>query len=234
MTNKDYREVVLLTSVSKTFGRGETMTVALQDVSVSAGRGELVLLLGPSGSGKTTLLTLIAGLLKPSEGTVALFGRELERYSKESLQRLRARSIGFIFQNFLLIEPLTVLENIILVLEFAEVRRSSARAEAHRLLSQLGVAHLTNKFPSQLSQGEKQRVAIARATANKASLIIADEPTASLESNQGMQIVRLLHELAARDHRCVIVASHDLRLVEFADRVLRMKDGRLIDDAPQH
>ena len=234
MTNKDYREVVLLTSVSKTFGRGETMTVALQDVSVSAGRGELVLLLGPSGSGKTTLLTLIAGLLKPSEGTVALFGRELERYSEESLQRLRARSIGFIFQNFLLIEPLTVLENIILVLEFAEVRRSSARAEAHRLLSQLGVAHLTNKFPSQLSQGEKQRVAIARATANKASLIIADEPTASLESNQGMQIVRLLHELAARDHRCVIVASHDLRLVEFADRVLRMKDGRLIDDAPQH
>ena len=234
MTNKDYREVVLLTSVSKTFGRGETMTVALQDVSVSAGRGELVLLLGPSGSGKTTLLTLIAGLLKPSEGTVALFGRELERYSEESLQRLRSRSIGFIFQNFLLIEPLTVLENIILVLEFAEVRRSSARAEAHRLLSQLGVAHLTNKFPSQLSQGEKQRVAIARATANKASLIIADEPTASLESNQGMQIVRLLHELAARDHRCVIVASHDLRLVEFADRVLRMKDGRLIDDAPQH
>ena len=234
MTNKDYREVVLLTSVSKTFGRGETMTVALQDVCVSADRGELVLLLGPSGSGKTTLLTLIAGLLKPTEGTVALFGRELERYSKESLQRLRARSIGFIFQNFLLIEPLTVLENIILVLEFAEVRRSSARAEAHRLLSQLGVAHLTNKFPSQLSQGEKQRVAIARATANKASLIIADEPTASLESNQGMQIVRLLHELAARDHRCVIVASHDLRLVEFADRVLRMKDGRLIDDAPQH
>ena len=234
MTNKDYREVVLLTSVSKTFGRGETMTVALQDVCVSADRGELVLLLGPSGSGKTTLLTLIAGLLKPTEGTVALFGRELERYSKESLQRLRSRSIGFIFQNFLLIEPLTVLENIILVLEFAEVRRSSARAEAHRLLSQLGVAHLTNKFPSQLSQGEKQRVAIARATANKASLIIADEPTASLESNQGMQIVRLLHELAARDHRCVIVASHDLRLVEFADRVLRMKDGRLIDDAPQH
>lgn len=226
--------VVQMASVSKIFGTNEHTTAAVRNVSLRASPGELVLLLGPSGSGKTTLLTLMAGLVKPTSGKVSLFGKDLEDYTSDELQKLRALRIGFVFQNFHLIDSLKVVENVALVLRFARKGRIEAKQLARTFLEQFHVGHLAEKFPAKLSQGEKQRVAVARAIANGARLIIADEPTASLETSQGFDIIKLLHEYARKQNRCVIIASHDLRIVEFADRVLRLQDGTLTSAVEKH
>jgi putative ABC transport system ATP-binding protein len=226
-TTESLTAVVRLDNVSKVFNSSERGTIAVQAVTLEARRGELLLLLGPSGSGKTTLLALAAGLLKPTSGRVLLFGRKIERYSATELQDLRANQVGFIFQTFLLIESLTLSENVEVVLRFTRKSKKEARRRAHSLLKLFHIDHLAQKFPSSLSQGEKQRVAIARAIANGAGLILADEPTGSLESKQGFDIIRLLHDYAKFEQGCVIVASHDLRLVDCADRVVTMEDGKL-------
>lgn len=226
-TNACNEALIVLQNVSKRFGDNGNGTTAISDVSLSCSAGELVLLLGPSGSGKTTLLTLMAGLIGPSKGRVLLFGREVQSYSAGELQHIRAHRLGFIFQNFLLIESLSVLENIVLVLRFAGITGSQATGEARRLLRQFSIEHLSDKSPLRLSQGEKQRVAIVRAIANGGQLIIADEPTASLESSQGLQVIELLRNLARSGNRCVVVASHDQRLVEYADCVVRLRDGSI-------
>jgi len=220
--------IVQLANLTKIFGTNEHKTSAVRNVSLQASSAELLLLLGPSGSGKTTLLTLIAGLIQPTSGTASLFGRNIECYSSKELQQLRAGRIGFVFQTFHLIDSLTVIENVALVLRFAGKSRTEAQCRAKRLLQQFHIEYLAKKFPATLSQGEKQRVAVARAIANSADLIIADEPTASLETRQGFDIIRLLHEYAKKQNRCVIVASHDLRIVDFADRVLRLEDGAIL------
>ena len=218
---------VSLNQVTRLFGANGLRTAAIRNVSLEVNRGELLLLLGPSGSGKTTLLTLMAGLLEPTSGTVSLFGRNIGEYSSRELQRHRARRVGFVFQTFHLIESLTVTENVMMVLRFAGKSRSEARQHALGLLKQFQIGHLAARLPAGLSQGEKQRVAVARAIANDAELIIADEPTASLETKQGFDIIHLLHDYAKVHDRCVVVASHDLRIVEFADRVMRLEDGVL-------
>jgi len=218
---------VRLSRVTKLFGTNSHTAPGVREISLEMHAGELTLLLGPSGSGKTTLLTLIAGLVQPTEGSVTLFDRQVDRYSAAALQQLRARRIGFVFQTFHLIESLTVRENIELVLKFAAKPHSQSSIRARYLLQQFGLYHLANRFPLSLSQGEKQRVAFARAIANEPDLILADEPTASLESKQGFEIIRLLHSYAKDGQKCVFVASHDLRLVEFADRVLQIEDGML-------
>ncbi|NIM91629.1 MAG: ATP-binding cassette domain-containing protein [Candidatus Aminicenantes bacterium] len=228
---EDLKYVVRLSEVSKIFGSDEHKTVALQNVSCEASAGELVLLLGPSGSGKTTLLTLIAGLLRPSSGTISLFGKNIESYSAKMLQQIRAMRIGFIFQTFLLIDSLTVQENVGVVLRFNGKTRREAHRHAFRLLEQFRIEHLAKKFPRTLSQGEKQRVAVARAIANEGDLIIADEPTGCLESKQGFEIIQLLKTYSKDQNRCVIVGSHDLRIEEFADRILRLEDGILRESA---
>lgn len=216
---------VRLDSVTKIFGSNGNRTAAVRDVSLAASSGELVLLLGPSGSGKTTLLTLMAGLVEPTSGKVSLFGKDILDYSSKELQKLRAARMGFVFQTFHLIDSLNVIENVTLVLRFGGKTKAQAKKQAGELLEQFHIGNLFRKFPANLSQGEKQRVAVARAIANGAELIIADEPTASLETKQGFDIIRLLHKYAKERNRCVIVASHDLRIVEFADRVLRLEDG---------
>jgi putative ABC transport system ATP-binding protein len=213
--------------LSKVFGANEHSTAAVRDVTLQAFPGELILLLGPSGSGKTTLLTLIAGLSRPTSGRVLLFGKDIESYASRELQRVRARKVGFIFQTFLLIDSLTALENVEIVLRFNGGKRSERRKRARELLRQFGIEHLAGKFPQTMSQGEKQRVAVARAIGNDAALIIADEPTGSLETKQGFGIIELLRRLAKEQGKCVVVASHDLRLREFADRIFRIEDGRL-------
>ncbi len=217
--------VIQLIGVTKIFGNNGNRSAAVQDISLEASPGELVLLLGPSGSGKTTLLTLIAGLVEPTSGKVSLFGRDILDYSSKELQKLRATRIGFVFQTFHLIDSLNVVENVALVLRFTGKTKTATKQQALLLLQQFHVEHLARKFPNNLSQGEKQRVAVARAIANGAELIIADEPTASLETKQGFDIIRLLHKYAKEQNRCVVVASHDLRIVEFADRVLKLEDG---------
>ncbi|MFH0992579.1 MAG: ABC transporter ATP-binding protein [bacterium] len=221
--------IVRLNNVSKSFRSNGTRTQALSDISLEAVQGELLLLLGPSGSGKTTLLTVLAGLLESTEGSVELFGRPISQYNQDDLQALRARHLGFIFQNFLLIDALTALENIRLVLQFAGRGKSETTAKSLNVLSHLELLHLSDKYPSGMSQGEKQRVAIARACANDAELLLADEPTACLESSQGMVIIRLLARCAKDQGRCVIIASHDLRLCDYADRIIHLRDGMIVD-----
>ena len=219
--------VTRLEKVTKIFDDSGQPTTAVREVSLEARRGEMVLLLGPSGSGKTTLLTLIAGLTRPTSGSISLFGKNVEEYSANELQSLRAERIGFVFQTFLLIDSLTATENIEIVLRFNRKRRAERAAKTRALLGELGIEHLARRFPRAMSQGEKQRVAIARAIANDAELLIADEPTGSLETRQAIDIIALLHGQAKRRNATVIVASHDLRLKEFADRTLRLQDGMM-------
>ncbi len=220
--------VAQLVDVTKSFGVNGHKTAAVRNVTLQASMGELLLLSGPSGSGKTTLLTLIAGLIMPTGGTVALFGRNIESYGSGALQRLRAMRIGFVFQTFHLINSLTVLENVMMVVRFAGRGRCEARRRARTLLDQFHIEHLSKNFPDRLSQGEKQRVAVARAVANDPDLIIADEATASLDTRHGMEVIKLLRECAKEKSKCVIATSHDPRIERFADRVLRLEDGALV------
>jgi putative ABC transport system ATP-binding protein len=219
--------VVRLDHVTKTFNGSGPPTTAVREVSFETRPGEMVLLLGPSGSGKTTLLTLIAGLAQPTSGAIFLFGKSVEDYPAAALQRVRAERIGFIFQTFLLIDSLTAAENIEMVLRFTGKRKAERSRKTRELLQDLGIEYLAGRFPRTMSQGEKQRVAIARAAANDGALIIADEPTGSLETKQGFDIIRLLHRQAKAHNAAVIVASHDLRLKEFADRTLCLQDGMI-------
>ncbi len=221
------RNIVSLRDVNKTYRINEHVSVGVKDINFDARPGELILFLGPSGSGKTTLLTLIAGLLKPSEGSISLFQKPIESYSVADLQSLRADRIGFIFQTFLLIDALTSSQNIELVVKFNQKSKKEARRIAETLLKELNIEYLADKLPATMSQGEKQRVAVARAVANNAELILADEPTASLDTENGSTIIELLSSFA-RDNKCVIVASHDLRLKKFADRIVYLDNGRIV------
>lgn len=215
-----------LVNVSKVFTSGQ-QAYAVNNVSLDLFLGEMVVLLGPSGSGKTTLLTTLAGLLQPTSGTVMLFDKPLASYRAAELQRIRAEHIGFVFQTFLLIDALTVEENISIVTRFVGNRSNGNSNEIRNLMHHLNITHLAKKHPAELSQGEKQRVAIARAVINKPDLIIADEPTASVDGTNGVEITRLLHRFAKEENKCVLITSHDERVVEFADRVIKMHDGRV-------
>ena len=217
-----------LVKVSKVFSRSGNETVALNNVSFKINQGELVLLLGPSGSGKTTLLTLLAGFQKPSSGEVYIFGKRVQDYSASALQKIRARQMGFIFQTFCLLDSLRVLENVTLVMKFAGIPGKSARRHAIECLERFGIGHLSNEFPGKLSQGEKQRVAVARAIANGSKMVLADEPTGSLATEQGMAIIEFLHNSVKKDGLSVVIASHDDRISNYADRVHRLRDGTLI------
>lgn len=223
----EFENIILLQNVSKLYRINEHKSFGVKDIDFQAKPGELVLLLGPSGSGKTTLLTLIAGLLRPSEGSIRLFGNPIESYTNAELQSLRAGKIGFIFQTFLLIDSLTSSQNIELVMKFNSKPKREARKTARALLKDLRIEYLADKLPSAMSQGEKQRVAVARAVANNAGLILADEPTASLDTENGSIIIELLSSFA-RNNKCVIVASHDLRLKKYADRIINLENGMII------
>lgn len=213
--------------VSKTYPEDHHKINAVIETSAVFRRGQLSLILGPSGSGKTTLLMLIAGFVKPTSGTIRVNGTDLASVDRKSVQAFRAEKIGFIFQNFLLLDWLTVVENVALPSEFLGESGISTKWNARAALEKVGAGHLAGRYPTNLSQGEKQRVAIARASVNTPSLLLADEPTASLDSAQGFGIIKILHSIAKTDNRCVIVASHDLRLTEYADVVFRLEDGRL-------
>ena len=219
--------VVRLRKVTKIFGTKGRRTAALNRVSLEIRRGEFVLVLGPSGSGKTTLLTLMAGLQPPTSGNIWIFGKRTTDCTPEQRQRLRASRIGFIFQNFHLLEALPVLDNVMLVMKFCGIPRKERKQRAMAVLDEFGIAHLAAESPRILSQGEKQRVAIARALANNAELIMADEPTACLESGQGLQIIQSLSGHVKNRDCCAVVVSHDPRIAAFADRILYLSDGKL-------
>lgn len=214
--------------VSKYYEGPRGGTAALREVSFAAHPGEMVLLLGPSGSGKTTFLTLLAGLQRPTSGEVHLFGKHTENYSQKEIQSIRANRIGFIFQTFHLIESLSVIQNVMMVKRFTGASKSEARTTAMEYLKRFEVDHLAESFPGKMSQGEKQRVAVARALVNGADLIFADEPTGSLATRQGLEIVEFLRKCVVEENRCVIITSHDERIIPYADTVLHLRDGELV------
>ena len=215
--------------LTKVFGYGAGAVRAVDGVDLEVRRAEIVLVMGPSGSGKTTLLTMIGGLLKPTSGTVHINGYDITSMKESKLHEVRRRLVGFIFQVFNLLEPLNVRENVEVPLNLAGKNGRGSRRKAEGILHDLGMGNRLHFRPNSLSGGEKQRVSIARALANDPQLILADEPTANLDSKQGHDVVVLLRDIAKKQGRTVVIVSHDHRIREVADRVLWLEDGRFKD-----
>jgi putative ABC transport system ATP-binding protein len=223
--------VVSLRAVNKVYGTAAPVT-ALDGVTVDIVPGELAIIMGPSGSGKTTLLSVMGCMLRPSAGTVRICGRDVTGLGEAELPRVRLHCIGFIFQAFNLFSTLTARGNIEIALELKGMRGAAARTRALDLLGRVGLREQASRTPGELSGGQKQRVAIARALATEAPIILADEPTAALDSESGHAVVQILAGLAHEQSRAVIIVTHDVRLQTFADRVLFMEDGRLLPGVP--
>jgi putative ABC transport system ATP-binding protein len=219
--------IVELERAGKMVAEGGEERWILKGVDASVGKGELVLLLGPSGSGKTTLLTLIAGFIRPTEGRISVFGSDLASLDDAALQAMRAGKIGFIFQNFLLIDSFTGYQNAEMSLRFAGLGRAAAERTARETFERLGIGELGGRKASGMSHGERQRVAVARALSVGPELVLADEPTASLERGQGAKVIETVHAYVRETRATAIIASHDERLVPLADRVLSLRDGLL-------
>ncbi|HEX9123608.1 MAG TPA: ATP-binding cassette domain-containing protein [Actinomycetota bacterium] len=211
--------------LEKVFGEGQTEVRAVRGVDLEVEPGEVVLIMGPSGSGKTTLLSMLGAMLRPTSGQIWVDGTNLTALPEAKLPELRARRFGFVFQDFNLLSALSARENVELALNFAGWWGRQARERAERLLGDFGLGERLSFRPDKLSGGEKQRVAIARALANEPAVILADEPTANLDSKIGHEIVRLLRRAATEQKRSVVIVSHDTRLKEAADRVLWLEDG---------
>ena len=224
-------DIIRADHINFAFGEGDLRKQILFDVSFAVAPGEIVLLTGPSGSGKTTLLTLIGGLRIVREGALTVLGRDLTHASNDTLLATR-RDIGFIFQQHNLLEFLTARQNVELMFQLhPEVPPREAGDRAADLLQRVGLGERLDYLPSRLSGGQKQRVAIARALATGPKLILADEPTASLDSQTGREVVQLLQELA-RDRGCpILLVTHDSRVLHVADRILAMEDGRLSESS---
>jgi putative ABC transport system ATP-binding protein len=218
-------------SVSVEYGEGRALAFALEDVSVAFQPGKLALLMGPSGSGKTTLLSVLGCLLTPQRGRVTLLGRDVTKLSEAEKTDLRREKIGYVFQAFRLFRALTAMENILLALELSGRTGRQARAAAQAALAAVGLAHKGHLLPKEMSGGEKQRVAIARALINNPPIILADEPTASLDSKSGNQVAELLLGLAERENRLVVVVSHDNRWLPLCHRKVVLQNGCLIGDS---
>jgi len=199
----------------------------LQGINLSIPQGSIQLLMGPSGSGKTTLLSILAGLMTPTKGNVYLLGEDITKMSRAKLAKFRQQNIGFIFQNFNLFPALTAIENIEVALNIQGVRGKAAQNQAQILLEQVGLENQAHQKPGDLSGGQKQRVAIARALAGNPPLLMADEPTAALDSRSGHAVIELLRTLA-KEHNCtVLMVTHDPRIVDTADRITYVEDGML-------
>jgi putative ABC transport system ATP-binding protein len=216
---------VAVRHLTKTFGEGDIAVHAVRDVDLDVDAGQVVLIMGPSGSGKTTLLLMLGAMMRPTAGSVVVDGVDLATAPERRLPALRARHLGFVFQDFNLLTALSAVENVMLACNLAGTRGEAARLRASDLLRRVGLAGRAGFRPDQLSGGEKQRVAIARALANSPRVVLADEPTANLDSGNGREVARLLRRLAVEDGRSVVMVSHDTRLREVADRVLWLEDG---------
>jgi len=213
--------------LTKEYRMGSQQVHALTDASLAVERGEIALVIGPSGSGKTTLLSIVGCVLRPTSGDVSIDGNAVSDLSEAALPLIRREKIGFIFQSFNLLRNLTALENVALTARLRGLAVTAARSRAQELLSALDMEHRLRFVPNDLSGGERQRVAVARALANDPVLILADEPTANLDSRTGHQVTGLLRELARTRGKAVVIASHDERLVDLADSLYRLQDGTL-------
>ncbi len=217
-------------NVEMVLGRGASSVRALKGVGLSVAAGQLTLLIGPSGCGKSTLLSILGCILTPTGGSVRVQGCAASGMDSEQLAELRRRHIGFVFQSYNLFPGLTALENVRTGLAIRGRALLDSGKAARSALEAVGLGHRIGSLPSQLSGGEQQRVAIARATAGNPSIILADEPTAALDSEAGRGVMQQFRRLAKDDHRAVLVVSHDARALPFADRVISMEDGRILAD----
>lgn len=227
--------LVRVDRISKHFGEGETRVDALVDVSLSVYPRQLIALLGPSGSGKTTLLNVIGCILDPSSGDMELDGEVVVRdgrWQRGDLRRLRLEKIGFIFQFHNLLPFLNATDNVAIVLQLAGVDSANARKRAVELLDYLEVGHRKNAMPASLSGGEGQRVAIARALANRPRIILADEPTAALDSKRAQIVMDLLRKVAIEQDAAIIAVTHDEKIFDRFDHIFQLRDGRLDLDGP--
>jgi putative ABC transport system ATP-binding protein len=214
--------------VVKTYGSGNAEVHALRGVNLDVYPGEITMLVGPSGCGKTTLLSVIAGILRPTSGSVDALGTELTRLSSWRRTAFRRQNVGFVFQQFNLLPALTAAENAAVPLVIQGYSRRAALAAAKELLDKMGMAQRVNNLPGQLSGGQQQRVAIARALVHHPHLLVCDEPTSALDAKTGHTILELLRTIAIEGDRAVIIVTHDSRIFEFADTLARMDDGQIV------
>lgn len=214
-------------AVTKLYGIGQNVVRAVDDVSLAIQPGEFVALVGPSGSGKTSMLAMLAGLLKPSDGSIRIAGEDLTTMSERRRTRFRGRSIGFAFQSNNLVPYLNARENVELMLRLNGKLDRKNRIRAEELLIRLGLGDRLRNYPGQLSGGQQQRVAIARALIHEPQIVLADEPTASLDTERANQVVATFAELIHEQQRAGIMVTHDLRMCKYVDRVIRMMDGKI-------
>jgi putative ABC transport system ATP-binding protein len=218
----------------KQYAEGEAAVTALRGVDLDAYPGELVVLTGPSGSGKTTLLSIMGCILTATRGSVAIEGIEVTKLDQKQLPAVRLKHIGFVFQGFNLFPTLTARENVELMLDLKGIRGVEASRHAEALLGEVGLALKCNSLPANLSGGQKQRVAIARALAGNPGIILADEPTAALDSTTGRRVMETMSAMAREKGRTVVIVTHDPRLHDFADRTVRIEDGTVATIQPRH
>ena len=215
------------TGLNKWFGEGEARTHAVKDVNFQAYHGEMLYVVGPSGSGKTTMLSMISGILRPNSGTVRIETTDIWALNDDALAEFRLHRIGFVFQDFHLFPRLTTAENVAVPLILQKRDWNDAIREARTDLEIVGLKERADLPPVKLSGGEQQRVAIARAIVSRPDILILDEPTASLDGDTGRNIVKFVREQILSEKRCIVIVTHDSRIYEFADRIVKMEDGRM-------
>jgi putative ABC transport system ATP-binding protein len=219
------QSAIAVRQLTKKYDEGSAGTFALRGIDLDAYAGEVLMLVGPSGSGKTTLLSIMGCILTATSGSVRLAGTEVVGLSEKRLPPLRLAHVGFVFQGFNLFPTLTAGENVELMLDLKGIAATNARKRSHELMEQVGLGQKYDSFPADLSGGQKQRVAIARALAGEPQIILADEPTAALDSHTGRTVMEMMSDLAHRRGRAVVIVTHDSRVLEFADRIVRIEDG---------
>jgi len=225
--------LIEMTGLTKDYRLGETVVHALRGITLEIDQGEFVAVWGPSGSGKTTLLNLIGGIDEPTSGYLSVDGQELSKLSDDRKSDLRARSIGFVFQSFNLIPVLSALENVMIPIQVQRLSTAEARTRSMARLHQLGLTDFVKHRPDKLSGGQQQRVAIARALVTNPSLIIADEPTANLDSETASKIIELMRDLNRTEGTTFVFSTHDQRLLGQVDRLVRLQDGRVVEKEKQ-
>ncbi|MBD7968447.1 MULTISPECIES: ABC transporter ATP-binding protein [Paenibacillus] len=218
-----------LENITKTFGDGDSSIKVLKNVTLNVKAGEFVALVGPSGSGKSTFLSVAGALLAPSSGRIVIGGQDLSQFSEKQMNEIRLDKIGFVFQSANLIPYLTVKDQLLLIAELSGKKGKQANQKADEMLSRLGLSHRAHAYPENLSGGERQRVAIARAWMNDPEILLADEPTASLDSERGRAVVEMLSQEVKERNKAAIMVTHDTRMLDLCDRVVYMEDGVLTE-----
>jgi putative ABC transport system ATP-binding protein len=225
--SSDVEPAIRCRNLAKTFGTGDTRVEALRGIDLEVMPGSITLLVGPSGCGKTTLISIMAGLLDPTEGSLRVLGHELTALPANELVNFRAHNLGFVFQQYNLLPPLTAAENACLPLLVAGWPRRRALAAARSALERVGLKERADSLPAQLSGGQQQRVAIARSLVHKPRLLVCDEPTAALDAQAGKTVMELFREVAVEPDRAVIIVTHDNRVLHYGQRIVYMTDGRI-------